>query len=83
MSNREKIISKAIRDMRFVKIEFLSTMRRYRELAMSKNQDEVKLISSGINKDAEVVFPYDGNLFPDEVFHISSEVKSLCQRSRK
>lgn len=83
-NNRKIILENAIRKMRFVKVEFLSQMRRLnKELKISQMQDSVKTISAGVKKTDKFYFPYDGVLFGDEVFNITSEVKDICLRGKK
>lgn len=82
--NRKKILEVTIRRMRFVKIEYLSQMRRLSKvMAANSNRDSVKIISSGIQKNRDLEFPHDGIFFGDELFHLNSEVKDLCLRSQK
>lgn len=82
--NREKILELTIRRMRFVKIEYLSQMRRFNKLAAGKLvQDNIKTVSSGLKKTRDLQFPHDGVFFSDELFHVNSEVKDLCLRSQK
>ncbi|MBD64254.1 MAG: hypothetical protein CME62_03550 [Halobacteriovoraceae bacterium] len=83
-NNRKQLLSSTIRKMRFVKVEFLSTMRRLKnELAQIKHGDEIHLTSSALDKSDRVVFPYDGVLFGDELFNYASSLKNLCLRGRK
>jgi hypothetical protein len=82
--NRQVLIESTIKNLRFVKVEFLSQMRRLnKSISLKRQQDSVKTIASGREKSDRFSFPYDGVLFADELFHISSEVKDLCLRSKK
>lgn len=82
--NREKMIQMSLRKMRFVKVEFLSLMRRLKStLAKVNLGDKVNLKSSGIDKSNSVVFPYDGVTFSDELFHYKSDLTQLCLKERK
>lgn len=82
--NRQVLIEATIKKLRFVKVEFLSQMRRLnKSISLKRQQDSVKTIASGREKSDRFSFPYDGVLFADELFHISSEVKDLCLRSKK
>ena len=83
-NNREKLLEGSIRKMRFVKVEFLSMMRRLKSsLAQVRPSDSVNMKSSGIEKSNKLVFPYDGVLFGDELFHYQSDLKNLCLRGRQ
>ena len=82
--NRKALVQNALRNMRFVKIEFLSTMRRLKEkLALIKGEDRVSTLTSAIDKTDKLEFPYDGVLFGDELFNMRSKIKSLCLKERK
>jgi hypothetical protein len=79
--NRKKVLEASIRKMRFVKIEFISLMRKInKQLAKAgtKHSDSVTSYSAATKKRNEVEFPFDGVLFSDEVFSMRAEVKSLC-----
>ncbi|MAX65443.1 MAG: hypothetical protein QF441_01255 [Bacteriovoracaceae bacterium] len=81
--NSEKLITSTLRKMRFVKVEFLSRMRRLKKMLAKSDQkikkvDTVARVSSSIEKTDSLFFPQDGILFGDEVFHLSSLQKSLC-----
>lgn len=80
--NKKKLIEKSLRKMRFVKIEFLSTMRRLKN-QVTQNQDTVSSFTSGIDKTGKLEFPYDGILFGDELFHLYSKVQALCLGEQK
>lgn len=78
-NNKQKLIEYSLRKMRFVKIEFLSTMRRLsHKLATSSHTDQVTQLTSAIDKTDKLEFPYDGILFGDELFHMHSKIKALC-----
>ena len=82
--NRQKILEATIRRMRFVKVEFLSTMRRLRgQLALMKNKDTVSRQSAALDKADKLEFRFDNVLFADELFHITSAVKNLCLKGKK
>lgn len=83
-TNRKKMLEASIRKMRFVKVEFLSLMRRLNSaLAEVKTSDKVQLKSSALAKDNQLVFPYDGVTFGDELFHYESNLKNLCLRGNR
>ena len=84
--NRETLLNKTIQNMRFVKIEFLSQMRRFQKRISFGNKiqkDNVSVKASGLKKENTLKFPHDGVLFGDELFHLTSDVKDLCLRSQK
>ena len=82
-SNRQKMIESSMRKMRFVKVEFLSMMRRLNSsLTSNTTNDTVNIKSSGIEKNNHLVFPYDGVLFGDELFNYQSDLKNLCLRGK-
>ena len=82
--NRKKVLDATIKRLRFVKVEYLSKMRRLRnQLAMNKqNSDSVKTISSGIDKSDKLEFPHEGILFSDELFNLDAEVMKLCAQGK-
>jgi len=80
-SNRKKVLEASIRKMRFVKIEFISLMRKInKRLAQThkKSSDSVTTYAAAAKKRDQVAFPFDGVLFSDELFNMTAEVKSLC-----
>lgn len=82
--NRQRILEGALRRMRFVKIEFLSKMRRLKALAQLKSgTDVVSTLTSSIDKTDKLEFPHDGILFGDELFHFTSRIRNLCLQGRK
>lgn len=83
-ANRKQLLETAIYRMRFVKVEYLSTMRRLKDkLVAKKSEDKVKLISSSLQKKDRVIFPFDGTFFADELFQITSAVENLCKQGKK
>lgn len=82
--NQQKILEQTIRRMRFVKVEFLSTMRRLKnKLAQMQGQDKISTITSSIDKRDKLIFSHDDVLFGDEVFHLKSKVRKLCLQGKK
>ena len=82
--NRKKILEVAIKNMRFVKIEYLSTMRRLKsKLALMKKQDSISYMQAARQKSNQVKFPYDGIVFGDELFNYSSDIKNLCLQGKR
>ncbi len=77
--NRQKILDSSIRKMRFVKIEFISLMRRYaQKLEEKSGVDKVTTFAAASAKKNQLEFPFDGMAWGDEPFHLTAEVKSLC-----
>lgn len=91
--NRSRILAEAIRKMQFVKVELYSQVRTLaqseeessdaRSSALqretsdrlhSETQTMLKQASQG-----EQVFPFDGVVWPDELFHLTSVAQSKCQ----
>ena len=82
--NKEKLIENALQKMRFVKVEYLSTMRRLtNRMAQSNESDKVSTISSAVKKKDSLEFPYDGVTFGDELFNLYSRAQKLCLGERK
>lgn len=88
--NRERALSEAIRKMQFVKVELLSQLRYFSKLHQSpskavasedaKNKERSKtdpLASSG-----ERSFPFDGVVWPDELFKLRSFAMGQCLSQR-
>lgn len=83
-SNRQKLLELAIKNMRFVKIEYLSTMRRLKsKLALMRKEDSISVRQAARSKVNQVKFPYDGVVFGDELFNYSSEIKNLCLKGKR
>ena len=74
--NRKQVLESAIRKMRFVKIEFISMMRRFAH-RVKPNSDKVNTIKAA-SRQGNLEFPFDGIVWGDEVFNMTAEVKSLC-----
>jgi hypothetical protein len=81
--NRQRIIEATLRRMRFVKIEFLSKMRRLNGSLAQANKDSVSTLTSAIDKTDKLEFAHDGVIFGDELFHYTSRIKNLCLQGRK
>jgi tetratricopeptide (TPR) repeat protein len=76
--NREVILANIIRKMRFVKVEYISLMNRFKDKAISKKADEVHLYQAKSRSKDEIIFPYDGDLWGDDYFNLSAETESAC-----
>lgn len=85
-SNRKKILEKAIYRMRFVKVEYLSTMRRLQSrlaLMRKKHQeDSISTQNAAPVVNNAVVFPFDGQFFADELFSLRAQIKNLCLKEK-
>jgi ribosomal protein L23 len=82
--NREKILDSTLRKMRFVKVEFLSKMRRLQgQMAKTNEKDSVSTLTSALDKKDKLEFRYDGIVFGDELFHYTSKIKNLCLQGSK
>lgn len=83
-NNRSKILEESIKKMRFVKVEFLSMMNRYQELAKKqKGSDKLTTFSAATAKSNQMEYPNDGVVWGDDLFKMTAEVKSLCLAGRK
>ncbi|MFT6630172.1 MAG: hypothetical protein ACJAS4_000106 [Bacteriovoracaceae bacterium] len=80
--NRQRILEATLRRMRFVKIEFLSKMRRLNGTLANSSEDSVSTLTSAIDKTDKLEFPHDGVIFGDELFHYTSRIKNLCLQGR-
>lgn len=84
--NRKRVMENAIQKMRFVKIEYLSTMRRLKSklaLVKEKMADQISTKASAPSVSNAVVFPFDGQFFSDELFSLTAQIKNLCLREKK
>jgi len=80
-------LAEAIRKMRFIRIEFLSQVRR---LALQSDMNANKTASAGVQDDSspkekiaaatdDQVFPFDGVIWPDEFFTLRSAAANRCR----
>ena len=76
--NRGIILSNIIRKMRFVKVEYISLMSRFKDKAISSKKDEVHVYQAKSRGANELVFPYDGDLWGDDYFNINAQIESSC-----
>lgn len=82
--NRQRMLEITLKKMRFVKVEFLSTMRRVQnQLAQMKNADTISTTTSALDKSDKIEFDYDGVLFGDELFNYTSKIKNLCLQGKR
>ena len=85
-TNRKLILEKAIYRMRFVKVEYLSTMRRLQsKLALMRKkhqEDSISTKNAAPTVNNAVVFPFDGQFFADELFSLRAQIKNLCLKEK-
>ncbi len=82
--NDKQTLTEAIRKMQFVKVELLS------QVAATKDSDQVLLSAASAQKSAPsnpatqfsgkdtIVFPFDGVIWPDELFRLRSLSRGRC-----
>ena len=81
--NRETVLAEAIRKMKFVKVEVMTQMHAIAKKmdVYKKNQgDQVSTVQASREKLApdQLIFPFDGNLWPDELFTMKSKARTYC-----
>lgn len=84
--NRAHALQEAIRKMKFVKVEYLSQLRMLARKAASPSepvaarQDSIQLSSASAvqRNEGEIVFPFDGVIWNDELFRLRSLAQSKC-----
>lgn len=81
--NRGMILSNIIRKMRFVKVEYISLMNRFKDKAISNRKDEIHTFQAKSRGANELVFPYDGDLWGDDYFNINAQIESSCLQGMK
>jgi|GEM_PF-1644087 len=92
--NRSRVLAEAIRKMQFVKVELYSQVRTLAQEAgeQASNQQSADLEKENADRlhgntqlmlkqasAGELVFPFDGVVWPDELFHLTSVAQSKCQ----
>jgi tetratricopeptide (TPR) repeat protein len=97
--NRKTVLTEAIRKMQFVKVELFSQVRTLARQSPSQStpsgavsalerETDSRLKSetqAALKKaaDGELVFPFDGVVWPDELFKLTSVAQSRCQEKVK
>ncbi|MCY4523279.1 MAG: hypothetical protein OXB84_00930 [Halobacteriovoraceae bacterium] len=81
--NQERILSEAIRKMKFVKVETMTQMyaiARDNDLYDKSKGDQVSTVQASRKNLAKdrLSFPFDGVLWPDELFKMQSAAKNYC-----
>lgn len=74
--NRKKIIAEAVKKMRFIKVEAMSQIRNLNRNNQTLGEGSIS-VKPKTNKD-NLVFPYDGAFWPDEVLNLQAKAKSYC-----
>lgn len=92
--NRSRVLAEAIRKMQFVKVELYSQVRMLAQqdstgpasdasdALVRDTNSKLKERTVSMRKDAsagEMVFPFDGVVWPDELFRLTSVAESRCQ----
>lgn len=81
--NEELALTEAIRKMRFVKIELLTELNQLKSVAAVPASDEVHVSQAAARRDqADMNFPFDGVVWPDEMFKLQAVAESQCQNMR-
>ena len=80
VTNKKKRISRLINELRFIKVETLAKMRRYRDQYKRYTfKDEVKQYQSAPYRDKNhLTFEYDGMLWGDELFQLRAQGENKC-----
>lgn len=78
-ANRGSILREAIRKMRFVKIEAMSQMRSLVvQSPGAPSQDVLPTTQSAPLRESDYQFPFDGVLWPDELFRLQGIATQRC-----
>jgi hypothetical protein len=86
-SNRQAVLAEAIRKMQFVKVELMSELRSLARApgsmdgsSLASAQDAIHLSQAAPVRaqPGQIVFPFDGVLWPDEMFHLRSVAQNRC-----
>jgi len=85
-ANQQKILGESIQKMRFVRVELMSQVGALAaESKQAKPSAQVATPSAETkidSSDASMVFPFDGVIWPDELFRLRSAAQAKClQRS--
>ena len=76
--NREIVLKEAIRKMRFVKVEMMGQLQEMQDSVGFENGDKVSTVRSALDKGNQQVFPFDGIIWGDEMFHLYAEAENFC-----
>jgi tetratricopeptide (TPR) repeat protein len=74
------ILQESIRKMQFVKVELLSQVGQMESLTKkdSNSTDRLNAAKNELNEKNEMSFPYDGVVWPDEVFKLKAVANGQC-----
>ncbi len=95
--NQAQVLKESINKMRFVKVEYMSQVRALSQAAETSpdllvkadaKEDAGKRTTEAAVKqlkteDGEIAFPFDGVVWPDEIFHIRSVAQAQCLKGIK
>lgn len=90
--NKQALLLSTIRKMRFVKVEAMTQIRKYAALAKtnpksrktnSENQSDSVKLGQAANLKGKIVFPFDGVMWPDELFNLYSTAETECLKGYK
>lgn len=83
--NRKFVLTEAIKKMQFVKVELQSQIRSLSQVSQSTSQatprihnEQVAAALKSDNGKADMTFPFDGVVWPDELFHLRSVAQTRC-----
>lgn len=79
-SNRQKLLETALYKMKFVRLELIARMRQVQMKMQVAGADSITVQQAATAKKNQLKFPHDGKLWSDDLFHMSAEVKNMCQR---
>lgn len=92
--NKQALLTSTIRKMRFVKVEAMTQIRSFAALAKanaknkkeestsSSQSDRVKIAQAAQLK-GKIIFPFDGVVWPDELFNLYSNAETECLKGYK
>lgn len=79
-NNRQKLLETALYKMKFVRLELIARMRQVQMKMQVAGADSINIQQAATAKKNQLKFPHDGKLWSDDLFHMSAEVKNMCQR---
>lgn len=79
-NNRQKLLETALYKMKFVRLELIARMRQVQMKMQVAGADSISVQQAANAKKNQLKFPHDGKLWSDDLFHMSAEVKNMCQR---
>lgn len=79
-TNQQRTLQEAIRKMRYVKVELLTQVQ---QLAQVEKFAQPKTAENTLNTGNAQVYPFDGVVWPDELFSLQSTAETQCLRKGK